>query len=225
MKRRRSHLLDPLRVTLLAAAAWTAAAAASSAQTITPWFSPSVNSRRAITDAIDAATTSIDVAMFYFSSPECRDALLRAHARAVPIRLIIDRSQATRENSTIRTLRAAGIPIRVDSTEKLFHCKYAIIDATNTFCGSTNWTNNGWEHNAEALVSIIDATTAATFTANFETHWAHAIALPYTPPTTATRLPAPPSIFNPLTCPRQGSHHHGTRRRSIIQLGSQRHRR
>jgi phosphatidylserine/phosphatidylglycerophosphate/cardiolipin synthase-like enzyme len=206
-----------------AAVAWIAAAATLNAADISVYFSPSVNTLTHTISTIDAATQSIDVAMYYCTNLACRSALVRAQNRGVTIRVLLDRSQRNRTGTSYEWLRLHNVDARIDAHEKLFHNKYAVIDSATVLIGSTNWTDNAFTKNAEAMVQIDDPTTASTFTANFAEHWAHA-----TPPYQAQPRPTdqtePSVISRQPRCPRfKRSHHHGTSRRTAIFLGSLRH--
>ena len=185
-----------------ATVAWIATALLASAATSTlaadvaAYFSPSVNTLELITTKLDTATTSIDLAMFYFSNPACRAAIVHAKERGLTIRVILDKSQRVQASAGFQWLRHHNIDARIDSHEKIFHDKFCVIDGTTTIIGSTNWTDSGFLHNAEALVVITDATIATDFTANFNIHWAH---------TEQPAAAAPPPAAAPS--PRVTSHH------------------
>lgn len=102
--------------------------------------------------AIDGAQRSIDIAMYSFSDTGIRDALRRAIARGVSIRMIYD--PASSERTSPMGTRSAGLEddgIDVRWINKVMHHKFAIIDGARTsldeadgatlISGSGNWSS------------------------------------------------------------------------------------
>lgn len=92
---RQQRALLPLAVILLAAALGAAAASPDPAVYFTanwpaPDALPVTALEGALLDRIGAAAVSIDAALYDFSRPSLRDALLAAHARGVQVRIVTD---------------------------------------------------------------------------------------------------------------------------------------
>jgi phosphatidylserine/phosphatidylglycerophosphate/cardiolipin synthase-like enzyme len=147
---------------------------ASTGPTITCAFSPRGQVLTHTVKLIDDTKTSLDVATYSINSAQITAALLAAHRRKVTLRIIVNPGQEAAPSSTAAKLRKAGIAVRTDDRHGLFHHKYLISDNTITITGSANHSKAAQEDNAENIVTITHAATAATFTADFDAHWAHA---------------------------------------------------
>jgi hypothetical protein len=125
----------------------------------------------AVQAALNAATGSIDVAMFQIrvreSTPSTQpvrklvDALVDAHRRGVRVSVVLDRSMryqdgkrlsdlaADNDNAT-HLLQAAGIDVAFGSPGRLMHQKVIIIDDQVVITGSHNWTYHSLTRNTES---------------------------------------------------------------------------
>src|SRR5437016_5540676 len=86
-----------------------------------------------IADAFDRATGSILAEVYQFTEPTIGEALARAQARGVAVRLIVDRTTAARAQAEQASRIQA---VRVDCTVKIHHDKVAIIDRRYVVTGS-----------------------------------------------------------------------------------------
>lgn len=94
---------------------------------------------------LDAATKSIDAAVFDIDLPSIINALVRAKQRGVPVRVIADNdanSESEDFAAAIKGLQAAGVPLKLDERSAFMHNKFVIIDGTTVWTGSWNWTSN-----------------------------------------------------------------------------------
>lgn len=123
----------------------------------------------AVIAAIDGAQQSIDGAFFEFNMQSLTDAFLRAKARGVTIRLVVDDDHALLDDeSTIGQLEAAGIPIVDDNRGALMHNKYMVIDKARVWTGSMNFTHNGLYNNNNNAMLIRSTRLAEDYTTDFE---------------------------------------------------------
>ena len=138
---------------------------------ITAVFSPENGNE--IIDLIDSAQTSLDIEMYVFTSRDVIEALDRAKARGVEIRIIIERNVLSGQNDeTYRELAAKGFNIRYASIAyKLTHAKFMILDGKSVLVGSHNLSNSALYENREASVIIRDPVTIAKFIEIFEKDW------------------------------------------------------
>jgi phosphatidylserine/phosphatidylglycerophosphate/cardiolipin synthase-like enzyme len=148
------------------------------------WFSPS---DRPITNGvlplIHGAQSTLDVAMFFFTSDEIADALISASARGVRVRMILDAEGAASRYSHHPRLCAEGIALKIESFGGKSHAKWAVADAAlsdsaRVLFGSMNWTKAGDSLNDENTLVVKNPTFAAGFAAEFEREWALLAALP-----------------------------------------------
>lgn len=164
------------------AAAAIAAAAACYAATIETHFSPYGTCAPAVITELSNAKATADLCLYQLSYPPIITAIRNAAERGVAVRICIDAGVQSNTPKYFDFLRVPRVEIRADAHEKLQHNKYAVIDGKIVLTGSFNWTENGQEHNAENLVTLRDEPTAASFAADFNTHWAHSADFVARPP-------------------------------------------
>jgi len=116
--------------------------------------------------AIDSARLTVDVAVYSFSLPSIRDALIRAHQRGVQVRLVVESDNM--ERFVPQRLKDAGIPILGDRREGLMHNKFIIIDKSEVWLGSMNFTISGAYEDNNVLMRIRSVKVAENFTKEFE---------------------------------------------------------
>jgi PLD-like domain len=142
------------------------------------YFSPTDHAgANAVIPLIDAATTTLDVAMFYFTSQEIADAIVVARSRGVAVRMILDAGGAANAYSKHARLCAAGIPVKTENWGGKSHSKWAVADAglagaAAVVFGSMNWTGAGDDDNDENTLYVKNDGLAAPFRAEFERQWA-----------------------------------------------------
>jgi phosphatidylserine/phosphatidylglycerophosphate/cardiolipin synthase-like enzyme len=134
------------------------------------YFSPGGGVRTALLQEIDAATESIDLAIFDFTAGELAEALLRARARAVPIRIVADARQARGVHSVIPRLQAAGMEVRLlrGRGRGIMHHKFAVFDGRLVVTGSYNWTESAEGANFENALFLDDPEVVARYAARFD---------------------------------------------------------
>lgn len=146
------------------------------------YFSPQDGALQHVIAAVNAAQTSIDFAIFFFTDDDLRDALVAANARGVRVRGIFDALGATNASSDDEALCTAGVAIRIEQTPGKMHNKLMILDAEGSaprvVTGSLNWTASGDERNAENIVIVHSQDTAETYAAAFAQWWAGSPARP-----------------------------------------------
>ena len=119
-----------------------------------------------LADAIDAAKLSVDVAVYSLSLNSIRDALLRAHDRGARVRMVMESDNLDRSDP--QKLIEAGIPILGDRREGLMHNKFAVIDNSEVWTGSTNFTDSGAYADNNNMIRIRSVKMAENFTKEFE---------------------------------------------------------
>lgn len=116
--------------------------------------------------AIDDARLSVDVAIYSLSLNSVRDALLRAHERGVQVRMVMESDNLDRSDPQI--LKDAGIPILGDRREGLMHDKFVVIDNSEVWMGSTNFTDSGAYTDNNNLMRIHSVKMAENYTTEFD---------------------------------------------------------
>lgn len=144
-----------------------------------------VNFQTKLLARINAAQTSIDMALYSFNDlTQIRDALINAKIRGVKIRFVYD---SRTNQALVNDLVAAGIPmIKRTTTSAIMHNKFFVFDYrlntshTNVWVwtGSTNITNDQMFDDANNVIEVQDRTLAAVYTREFEEMWGSATDVP-----------------------------------------------
>lgn len=99
-----------------------------SGRLVETYFSPGGGVRQRILEAINSADTSIGFAIFTFTRPEIRDALIARAAAGVEVKGIADAGQAQNPFSVIADLEAdPNVQVRRDSFQGFLHHKFLVI--------------------------------------------------------------------------------------------------
>lgn len=141
---------------------------------VTPVFSPGGGER--IIALIDSARGTLDVEIYLLTSDGALEALERANARGVAVRVILEREVMDGGNApAYARLASGGIPVRYASRSyRLTHSKFMVVDGREVLVGSHNLSGAALYDNREASVIIRDSATVAAFTSVFERDWAAA---------------------------------------------------
>lgn len=138
---------------------------------------------RPIVDFIDGAKRRLDVAVQELDSKEIAKAILRARARKVSVRVVLEadylrankatsdpwrsggQHEVNREiqNAVLRT----GINVWADFNPSIFHQKFMVRDGSAVLTGSTNFTDTGTHNNLNHVVVIKDRKVANIYAKEF----------------------------------------------------------
>lgn len=118
-----------------------------------------------LTRAIENAKISVDLAVYSMSLNSIRDALLAAHRRGVEVRIVMESDNLERD--VPRRLAEKGIPIIGDRREGLMHNKFVIIDRSEVWIGSMNFTTAGAYDDNNNLVRIRSTKMAENYLVEF----------------------------------------------------------
>jgi len=116
--------------------------------------------------AIDSARLTVDVAIYSLSLNSVRDALIDAHNRGVRVRMVMESDNLDRSDP--QKLKDAGIPILGDRREGLMHDKFVVIDNSEVWLGSMNFTDSGGYTDNNNLMRIRSVKMAENYTKEFE---------------------------------------------------------
>lgn len=134
-------------------------------------FSPNGGCQEAIIQEIPKAKNTIDIAMYYLTSREIAQELIKAKEKGVTIRIFLDQSQENSKYSKSRYLSKRGIEIRFYVGAGLMHNKFAVIDNKVLITGSFNWTATAERDNQENLLIIRDRDLIKQYSDRFEFLW------------------------------------------------------
>jgi phosphatidylserine/phosphatidylglycerophosphate/cardiolipin synthase-like enzyme len=115
--------------------------------------------------SIDAAHLSIDVAAYSISLNSVRDALIRAHDRGVTVRMVMESTNMDRSDP--QKIIEAGIPIIGDNRDGLMHDKFIVIDRSEVWTGSMNFTDAGTYDDNNNLMHIRSTKIAEDYSKEF----------------------------------------------------------
>lgn len=154
----------------------------------------------ALVSAIDRTRATLDVALYNLQLAETIQAMLRARARGVKVRMIFDYDHVyPKAGKEIQAVIDSGIETRVmkgRAGSGSMHCKYAVYDGTLLQTGSANWSNLAETASYENMMFVADGNIVRGYTENFEWMWRQA--RPAGQPDAAWDKPtAPPADPNP----------------------------
>lgn len=137
--------------------------------------SPSGHVEEVLIRAIEAARTSIDIAMFSFYSKPIAEALLRAKEKGVHVRLALDEGQA-KLMKLDEWFSYHGFDVRIvpgpnDQENVMFekqHNKFMVVDGRMLETGSFNYTPNAENNNFDSASFFLDDPMVAAFQAYFD---------------------------------------------------------
>ncbi|MBI4760075.1 MAG: phospholipase D-like domain-containing protein [Chloroflexota bacterium] len=119
-----------------------------------------------LVEAINAARLSVDVAAYSITLNSVRNALLNAHRRGVNVRIVMESDNM--DTSDVQKLLEAGIPIVGDNQEGLMHDKFMVIDRSEVWLGSMNFTDSGAYDDNNNLIRIRSTKIAENYSTEFK---------------------------------------------------------
>ena len=119
-----------------------------------------------LVDAIDAARLSIDAAAYSLTLNSVRFALINAHNRGVTVRVVMESENMDRSDP--QALIEAGIPIVGDNSAGLMHDKFMVIDRSEVWLGSMNFTDSGAYEDNNNLIRIHSTEVAEDYSVEFK---------------------------------------------------------
>ena len=140
-------------------------------------FSPEGSAQKLVLRTIDAATSSIRVAAYVFTSPDVTRALVAAKQRGVDVAVVADhRSNLEEARSTagrhaLTLLAKAGIPTRTVKSYSIHHDKFMVVDGMAVETGSFNFTAAAKSNSENALVVWNDPALAETYLNHWQSRW------------------------------------------------------
>ncbi len=122
---------------------------------------------------MDTAQRTLDVAVYDFDLANVAEAMARARARGVVVRMVTDsdtlnntRNRAVQAAFDI--LRRAGIPIVEDNRQEIMHDKFTVVDGEWVATGSWNYTDGDTYRLNNNLIVLRSRELAANYTNEFE---------------------------------------------------------
>lgn len=123
------------------------------------------------------AKTSIRVAHLSFGAGLTPDGILSALAaarnRGVDVRVVLE-EDVDSNGPRLDELSAAGVPARLDHSNRTMHAKLVVVDERTVLVGSTNWTFSSMARNNEANWAFDDGRLGTRFAAWVDAVWSDA---------------------------------------------------
>jgi phosphatidylserine/phosphatidylglycerophosphate/cardiolipin synthase-like enzyme len=119
-----------------------------------------------LVEAIDKARLSIDAAAYSLSLNSVRFALINAHRRGVQVRVVMESTNMDRSDP--QALIEAGIPVIGDNMDGLMHDKFMVIDKSEVWLGSMNFTDSGAYDDNNNLMRIHSTKIAENYLVEFK---------------------------------------------------------
>lgn len=164
----------------------------SSAQILTPCFTPGEDCTGVIVAAIQEAAPQSDllVQAYYLTSRPIIDALKSAKDRGVNVQIIVDKTMQQGNNrSILDELTKRGIEVRIDP-QHIAHNKVMIIAGQTVITGSFNFTASAQNRNVENVLVIKEAKELADrYIANW--HSRNSVSRKYEPLAQQPKAPLP----------------------------------
>lgn len=152
--------------------------------TVQSAFAPWDDIEALIVGQLQAAQRQILMQAYLLTSRPITDELVAARKRGIDVRVLMDAGQLDKNSEDrLRQLRAAGIPVWLETAYRNAHNKVIIIDAAlptaTVITGSYNFTWSAQHKNAEnVLILGKNPPLAARYASNWQRHRQDAQAAP-----------------------------------------------
>ncbi|MBI4351786.1 MAG: DUF1669 domain-containing protein [Elusimicrobia bacterium] len=163
-----------------------------------------------IVEAIGRTRRTLDVALYNLQLDAAVEALVKAKARGVKVRVLFDEAHVfPQAGKQIQAVLDSGIETRVMDGRGgtgAMHCKYAVFDGTLLETGSANWSGFAETFSYENIMFTADRDIVAGYGGNFEWMWRQARpasdpGAPAAKPTAPPSDPTPDVNFNGALLP------------------------
>jgi phosphatidylserine/phosphatidylglycerophosphate/cardiolipin synthase-like enzyme len=132
-------------------------------------FTPGQNCTQEVVDLINSAQKTLLIQAYGFTSAPILKAVVEAHNQGVDVRVILDKSQYSKEGKyrSSTYLLNNGVPVWIDNKVTIAHNKVMVIDNRTIITGSFNFTQSAQKRNAENLLIIEDEGLAQAYAENW----------------------------------------------------------
>lgn len=139
-------------------------------------FSPSGGCTDMVVKLIQSASVRVHLFAYSFTSQPVVAALIGAKRQGVEVIVVLDKTDL--KNPRVKDLRAAGIPVYIDSKHAIMHEKVTIVDRDRFETGSFNYTFAAETKNAENCLRVDDVPGIVDlYEQNFQLHKGHSVAV------------------------------------------------
>lgn len=140
---------------------------------ITVCFSPEDKIESRIVNLINEANSSINLAMFSFTSKAISKALIDAKKRKINVKVILDKSWSEQNSrySQYSNLKNNHIDVKLDGSSFKLHNKFLVIDSKIVATGSFNYTKKANTSNRENELFIYRRDISSKYNQEFYKIW------------------------------------------------------
>lgn len=131
------------------------------------YFCPEDGCAKAVKEKIRKANSSIVFAAYSFTHPEIANELIFKRAEGLAVAGVIEKSTTGSKYSKHSVMAANGIGIKLETSKRLLHYKFFVIDNETVITGSFNPTKNADERNYENVIIIRDKELANAYAKEF----------------------------------------------------------
>lgn len=131
------------------------------------YFCPADNCAAALIRELRQANRSITFAAYSFTSPEIANELIIKASQGANVSGVIEKSTTGSKYSKHTALAANGISLAIESSKKLMHHKFFVIDNETVITGSFNPTENADKRNNENIIVIRNKALAGKYVEEF----------------------------------------------------------
>jgi phosphatidylserine/phosphatidylglycerophosphate/cardiolipin synthase-like enzyme len=126
-----------------------------------------------LVNVINSANSTLDIAIYSLTEEDIVNAIAAAETRGVSVRILTDKSESktASQSNALDSLKADGIPIKINSHSGLMHMKVTIADNSTVTTGSYNYSNEATYENDEVLVIIHSPSIAQVWDNEFQSMW------------------------------------------------------
>lgn len=122
---------------------------------------------------VSSARKSLDVAIFDINLDHLVHQIL-VQAKAIPVRILVDKRQAKGNHSLVPLLIKAGANVRFGRQRGIMHHKFVVVDGARLELGSFNYTNSAAFRNNENQLYLANPKIVERYRKRFEEMWAEA---------------------------------------------------
>jgi phosphatidylserine/phosphatidylglycerophosphate/cardiolipin synthase-like enzyme len=143
------------------------------AEVVGIYFTPPSDVAAAVIEVIDQGQSEVLVQAYGFTHNGIAQALVRAHARGVKVKVLLDAKTDATNRFVTDLLVSQQIPLRLDAGHAIAHNKVIVVDGELVITGSFNFTNSAQTRNAENLLVLKSTELAKSYKSNWQTHSNH----------------------------------------------------
>lgn len=134
------------------------------------YFSPNGDCEKNAINLVNRTTKQLDIAMYSFNNDHLIEAIKTAKSRGVSVRILLDRSQAYKNDDETLDLFDSKFDVKIHSLNRIQHNKFVVSDQKEVMTGSFNWTDAAQDFNEENCLFLDDQKIVNIYQKQFDNH-------------------------------------------------------